>query len=287
MCPKCGSDKLKAGATNGTINRELSALKKLLNLGAKQTPPLVDRVPYIPLLKEADPRQGFFEHEDYTRLLEKLPDYLRPVAAFGYMFGWRHSEILGLTWDKVDLKNGIVRLNPGETKNREGRTVYLDEDLKEIFRGLFVNRRLDVPFVFTRNGEPIKGFRKAWMKACKEAKVRGRIFHDFRRTAVRDMVRAGISEKIAMTISGHKTRSVFERYNIVNDRDLREALERKLLYHQAQKELSGVSLGESQPYNEKRADQEPDQPSKIIDFLRCRDTESNCGHADFQSHPVI
>jgi integrase len=244
--------RLEKNAANGTINRELSALKKMLNLGAQQSPPKVDRVPYIPMLKEADPRQGFFEQDAYERLMVKLPDYLKPVAVFGYMFGWRHSEILRLTWNKVDLKNGIIRLNPGETKNSEGRVVYLDEGLKKMFQALFVNRRLGVPFVFTRDGEPIKDFRKAWKKACKEANLNGMLFHDFRRTAVRDLVRAGVPERVAMQISGHKTRSIFERYNITSDRDLKEAIERKMLYHQEQKEISGQSFGQSQSNHEKR-----------------------------------
>jgi integrase len=131
---------------------------------------------------------------------------------------------------------------PGKTKNREGRTVYLDNNLKEMFRGLFTNRRLDIPFVFTRNGEQIKGFRKAWKTACKQAGLEGRIYHDFRRTAVRDLVRSGVPERVAMKITGHKTRSVFERYNIPCDRDLIEAAERRSQHYQEQKELCNQSF---------------------------------------------
>lgn len=222
------------GAANATINRELSALKRMLNLGARQTPPKVDRVPYIPMMKENNVRKGFFEHDEYLALKEALPDYLKPVVTFGYKFGWRRSEILGLTWDRVDLRNGIVRIETGETKNNDARTVYLDDELKAVFKALFTQRRLDMLHVFLRDRDPVKDFRGAWNKACEDASIGNRLFHDLRRTAVRNMIRAGTPERVAMTISGHKTRAVFDRYNIVNDEDLRQATQRQEEYLQAQ-----------------------------------------------------
>lgn len=217
-------------AQNATVNRELAALKRMLNMGTRQTPPKVDRVPYIPMLAENNTRKGFFEHGAYLALRDALPFYLKPIITFGYKFGWRLGEILGLTWDRVDLKNGIVRIETGETKNREARTVYLDDELKGMFKELFTRRRLDIPSVFLRDGESIKGFRKAWLKGCKDTGLHGKLFHDLRRTAVRNMVRSGIPERVAMMISGHKTRSVFERYNIVSDEDLREATRKQEAY---------------------------------------------------------
>jgi len=178
-------------------------------------------------------RKGFFEHDEYLTLKDALPYYLKPIVTFGYNFGWRLGEIFTLTWDKVDLTNGVVRIETGETKNDEARTVYLDK-LKKVFQKLFSESRLDIANVFLRDGEPIKGFRKAWLKACKEAGLKGKLFHDLRRTAVRNMVRAGIPEGVAMKISGHKTRSVFDRYNIVSDRDLRLATQKQEVYFSEQ-----------------------------------------------------
>ncbi len=222
--------RLEEGAANATINRELAALKRMFNLGVQQTPPKVAMVPYIRMLSENNVRKGFFEHGEFLAVKEALPEYLKTIVTFGYRFGWRVNEILSLTWDRVDLKNGIVRKETGETKNNEARTVYLNDELKEEFKALFINRRLDVPFVFLREDRPIKGFRKAWLKACSTAGVKGRLFHDLRRTAIRNMVRAGVSDTVSMKISGHKTRSVFDRYNIVSDEDLRQATLKQSAY---------------------------------------------------------
>ncbi len=217
------NQRMEKGATNATVNRELSCLKRMLYLGARETPPRVNRVPFIPMLKEDNVRTGFFEHEEFLALREALPDEFRGVLTFGYKTGWRISEIAGLTWAQVDMKQGIVRLETGTTKNTEGRTVYLDDELKEIIRGQFVTRRLHCQYVFNRDGQKIKDLRRGWKKACKQTGQEGRLFHDLRRTAVRNMVRSGIPEIIAMRISGHKTRSVFNRYNIVNSEDLKQA----------------------------------------------------------------
>ena len=229
------------GAENGTINRELAALKRMFSL-ALQAEKLLRR-PYIPKLAEDNVRTGFYGEVEFLALYEALPAYLKPVAVFAYTYGWRvKSELLGLTWERVDLAAGTVRLDPGTTKNRDGRTVILTPDLRAVLLEQWkqacaiVKKRNPeatardiveaVPWVFHRSGKQIRDFRGAWATACKKAGLTGRIPHDFRRTAVRNMVRAGIPERVAMMISGHKTRSVFDRYDIVSEADLRQAAER-------------------------------------------------------------
>ena len=240
--------RMEAGLSNASINRELAALKRMFHLAAQCTPPKVNLIPYIPMLKESNAREGFFEHGEYLAVKQSLPEDLRPVITFGYHSGWRKEEILSRTWDKVDLEQGAVRLDPGETKNEKGRTFYMNDELLQEIRKLHGQRRLGCPYLFHRGGEPIKDFRGAWKSACikaglfkvvkddkgNEEKIATKIFHDFRRTAIRDMVRSGTPEKVAMEISGHKTRSVFDRYNIVSDQDLKEAAKRKQAYHDKQ-----------------------------------------------------
>ncbi len=248
--------KMTAGLSNASINRELAAIKRIFHLAAQCTPPKVGQVPYIPMLKESNTRKGFFEHEEYLTLKEALPSHLRSVVIFAYHTGWRLNEIRGLTWDKVDLNQGIIRLDPGETKNEEARTIYLNDELMKEMKVLHSNRRLGCLYVFHLNGQPIGEFRKSWKTACidagicevlkneegkpvvikdkkgneREVKIPTKIFHDFRRTAIRNMIRSGIPERVAMKISGHKTRSVFDRYNIVSEQDLKEAASKQQAY---------------------------------------------------------
>ena len=162
--------------------------------------------------------------------MAQLPKPLQPVAEFAYLTGWRvHSEILPLEWRNVDLKASVVTLEPGTTKNGEGRTLYLTAALRTLLEARqrvsdeLKARDQIVPQVFHRNGKPIRHFYKAWKVACEAAGCPGKLLHDFRRTAVRNYVRAGIPERVAMALSGHKTRAVFDRYDIVSPGDLQAA----------------------------------------------------------------
>ncbi len=239
--------RMDEGASNATINRELAALKRMFNLAARCTPPKVSQVPYIPMLMENNVRKGFFEHGDFLALRDALPEHLRGFVTFAYKTGWRLSEISNLTWSQVDRTQGIVCLNPGETKNNEGRTVYLDRELKAIIEQQWRLRRRGsklIPYVFlnAEGDDKIKRFDKSWKRACRKAKIGNRLFHDLRRTAVRNMVRSGTPEAVAMKISGHKTRSVFERYNIVSENDLRLAAERHEAYLESQNGYKTVTI---------------------------------------------
>jgi integrase len=217
-------------ASNATINRELAALKRAYTLAMRGG--ALMRKPYIPMLQEHNVRQGFLEPDQYRSVLDHLPDYLRPVVALAYFTGWRtKSEILPLEWRQVDRKACTIRLDPGTTKNGSGRLfVYADlEDVKTVITAQWASHEAlkqagtICPYVFHHGGAQIKFYRRAWITACRKAGCPGRIMHDLRRTAVRNLVRAGVSERTAMVVSGHKTRSVFDRYDIVSESDIRDA----------------------------------------------------------------
>ena len=182
-------------------------------------------------------RQGFFEREQHDAVIRHLPTAWAPVMTFAFLTGWRvRSEVVPLTWAHIDTSAQMIRLDVGTTKNADGRTFPYGV-LPELAALLAAQervrdalRREDVlcPWVFpnAQGGRLPAFYSELWREACRRAGCPGKIPHDFRRTAVRNLVRAGVPEKTAMMLTGHKTRSVFDRYDIVNEADLKAAVER-------------------------------------------------------------
>jgi integrase len=221
------TDETEIRSRNATINRELAILKAAYNHGAYLEPPLISRVPKFPKkLRESDPRSGWVSDEQYEKLQDNAKHvWLRGFLAVAFNFGFRKSELLGLRVKQVNLKDRTIQLLPGTTKNDKGRTVRMTEDVYQRLSPC-VKEKQPEDAVFTwGNGDSVKDFRVAWDKMCKAAKV-DIDPHDFRRTAVRNLVRSGVSEKVAMRISGHVTRSVFDRYDISSEDDLVDAAEK-------------------------------------------------------------
>jgi len=210
------------GAQAATINRETSALSRMFQLAIRRG--LLERMPLFPnRLQENPPRQGFFEHAEYLKVRRHLPASFQDVLDFAYYSGWRRNEITQLTWDEVDLTGAVIRLSPHRSKTRVGRVLPISAPLRRVLERRQRRRRGNARWVFARDGVPVRIWRTALREACRRAKVPHRLLHDCRRTAARNLVRAGVPERIAMLLTGHKTRAVFDRYNIVNERELLRA----------------------------------------------------------------
>ena len=221
------------GISNATINRDLAALRRAYKLA--QEAEVIQKVPRFPILKEAPPRQGFFEYSDYIKLLAHAHElWLRAILVCCYDLGVRKGELVGdfrykppfadgLRVRHVDLLARTIQLT--ETKNGDDRTVPMTQDIYPLMVACCQGKSPS-DWVFTHSdGTQVKDFRKRWARLKRDAGVNADLLiHDNRRSAVRNMIRSGVPDLVAMKISGHKTRSVFDRYNIVNDADLKQAV---------------------------------------------------------------
>ncbi len=223
-----------------TVRRELALLHRALMLAHRAG--RLAAVPPFPTIAVDNARSGFFEPEEWQAVRAQLPSHLQDVGDFAYLTGWREMEIFGLRWADVDVERGLVSLPGRATKNGCARAFPFRE-FPELGAVLARSRtRTDeaqrtgsriVPWVFHDGaGDPLFGadrrprrsFRRAWRRACVAAGCPGRIPHDFRRTAVRNLERLGVPRASAMALVGHKTESVYRRYDIVSERDLTDAV---------------------------------------------------------------
>ena len=215
------------GAQNATINREMAALKRMFRLGMYATPPKVMRLPKFPKLMENNVRKGFLEDAQYAKLIEASSDlWFRALVEMGRTYGWRISELLGLHTGQIDLEARTIRLDPGTTKNRDGREVTMTGPVHDLLSECVAGKTPGSAVFTWPDGRPVKDFRSYWAKVTEAAGVPGLLFHDLRRTAARNLRRAGIAEGVIMKIGGWRTRSVFERYAIVSQTDIADALKK-------------------------------------------------------------
>jgi integrase len=215
--------------SNTTINRELEGLQAAFTLAVDSGTLAI--APKFPSLPEHNARQGFFEHGDFYAVLAQLRDPgVVDFLEWFYLTGMRPEETRSLTWECFDRETWTLRLHARDAKIGQARMLALEGPLRATVERRLKDRRFGCDFVFHRNGKRVGEFRKSWKSACRRAGVSGKIPYDLRRTAVRNTVRAGVPERVAMAISGHKTRAVFDRYNITSEKDLREAVTKTAEY---------------------------------------------------------
>jgi len=237
------SSRKREGAAVATINRELSVLRRGLKLAMEQEPPWALWVPTIKAMVEDNARTGFLEHGKYEDLRRALPVEIQLPLVIGYHTGLRRGTIVDLRLDQVDLKAGVIRIESGQTKTRKTQSVPIYGDMVGYIE-LAVAR--NKKYLCEIDGHAVGSFRKTWITATKTVGVPGLLFHDLRRSAVRNMIQAGIAESVAMKISGHRTQSMLTRYNIIAERDIKAAA-LKIQFHlenQCDGQL-GEKLGEA------------------------------------------
>jgi integrase len=227
------NDRLGAGASPTTVNKELTILRAIFHHGLEDyTPPKIALVPKFPeRLKEPPPRQGFLTDEQYDALQAhaRYP-WLKALLAVAYTFGFRRAELVGrpqrnqrpMLVKQIDLKNRTIHLLAGQTKNDEGRVVKMTDEVYDCLRVCVEGKEPDDAVFTWEDGSPVKDFRSSWAKMTEAASV-SVLLHDFRRSAARNLIRSGVSQEVAKKITGHKTDSMFSRYNIVAENDLAEA----------------------------------------------------------------
>jgi integrase len=224
----------KIGCSVATLNRELAALRHAFKLASRHEPPLVTRTPTIKLAKERNRRMGFFEWADFEAIREHLPDALKPIMTTAFFTGWRTASEL-CTRERKHVVDGSLVIERDATKNEEPKRFPLDAipELREtIERQLEATRQLEVekgrviPWLFHRNGKQIRDYSRAWHSACRAAGLAGRIPHDFRPTAARNLINAGVDPYTTMQLVGWTSETMLRRYNIFDDDTLKRGAEK-------------------------------------------------------------
>jgi integrase len=229
--------RLKQGMARATINRECAYLRRGYKLLLQAKPRKISELPVIKMLEGENIREGFVNVADFEAALPRIKDDdTRDIVQFLYNCAWRSGEAKSLEWDKIDLHDWVIRLARKNSKNKKPRTLVLVGELKDIIVRRLAKRLPDCKLVFHREGKEIKSFAKAFKGACKRVGVEGVVPHDMRRSGVRNLRRAGNDEHDCMEISGHKTRAVFDRYDITDEDDQRRSLERQQEYKRQQME---------------------------------------------------
>jgi integrase len=261
------TEKRQDGKKNATINRVTETLRRAFRVAKLPAPEIRH------LSEAGNARKGFFSVQELELVVANLPENLRDFTRFAFATAWRKGEVASLRWS--DVEDDLIRLRAERSKNGEARQIVIDGDLTEIIKRRRALRAIETSEgtllcenIFHRKGEVVVEFRKSWARACVAAKVgtmacskckgegddltcphcnrptkyRGKIFHDLRRSGVRDMIRGGVPQSVAMKISGHKTASMFRRYDIASESDLRQAMLSVQKYREAELQKV-VSLG--------------------------------------------
>lgn len=211
--------------SDSTINRYLAQLKNLLNEAVDND--LIDKSP-AQKIKFFDERKfardKVITAEDFSRLVDAAAAHLKVILLVAYYTGMRLGEILGLTWDKVDLQEKMIYLNAEDTKTNEAREVPINDFLYDVFLKLKTGMQDGCPHVFTYEGKQILEIKRSFNSACRRAGIEDFHFHDLRHTFVTNARRAGVHDQTIMKITGHKTLEMFRRYNCVDRNDLRNGV---------------------------------------------------------------
>jgi integrase len=215
--------------TPATLYRELACPKHMVNVARKGLIELKGRAPTenlvsaVEFLEEHNIRHRILTPEGFARMLEVSLDYLKLILQCAYHTAMRKAEILGLTWDRVDLKAGFIRFKESDTKISEARSIPLDRELRQVLQSLLLavdSQGNRLGYVFPRNSQRIKSIRAIFSRVCCDAGLTNVVFHDQRHTVTTTPRRAGVDALTAMKITGHKTMAVFKRYNTIDEDDL-------------------------------------------------------------------
>ncbi len=208
-----------------SINRELEVMRRIFNLAMREDK--VEKNPCwkVTRLPEKNARDRVLSGEELDKLLKDLPRHAADLVAVGYHTGMRAGEIFNLTWDRVDMKEGFFILESENTKTGEPRHVYFNGPVREILERLGKVRHISHNHVFAYEGEPLKSIKTTLATALKKTGIKDFRFHDLRHTWVTNARKAGVDRTVIMKLTGHKTLSMFMRYNSVDEADARQALQ--------------------------------------------------------------
>jgi integrase len=228
----------------------MAIVRRGYNLAMQEDPPVIRRAPKFPMMPEDNIRQGFIEHDQYERLLEELPTHLKAIFVSGYHVGCRKNELRNIRWPQIDWDARLIRLTMKQTKNKTARSAPIYGDMERWLRFQQQNCPEGCEWVFysgsqhkSHRGRRISEEFQGWQEACERAGVPELIFHDLRRSAVRNMVNARVPLKTIMEIIGHKTMKMLERYNIIDEANFREVGRTMQQYfEQKRRERSGLEL---------------------------------------------